>query len=82
MSLALGAPFVRRTNARLLSEPASFIENRGQFDSHVEFYADFGPARVWFADDGVVFDIRREKIEASSKQANGSKLNATSKVER
>lgn len=43
------------------SLPVSFIENTGQFDPQVKFYAKSGNKTIWFTERGLVFDLIRTK---------------------
>ena len=45
--------------------PLYFIENKGQVDSKVRFYAKTPGQTLYFTDEGIVFDLFRKKAEAS-----------------
>ncbi|MBI5635246.1 MAG: SBBP repeat-containing protein, partial [Nitrospirae bacterium] len=47
---------VKRTLAKM---PLRFIENRGQLDSKVKYYARSGNSTVFFTDKEIVFDLKK-----------------------
>src|SRR3972149_5322263 len=48
-----------RTIQPLHHLPLSFIENKGQTDSRVRYYAKTAYQTLWFTDEGIVFDLLR-----------------------
>src|SRR3990172_7101754 len=48
-----------RTIQPLNHLPPSFIENKGQTDSRVRYYAKTAYQTLWFTDEGIVFDLLR-----------------------
>lgn len=41
--------------------PVQFIENRGQVDERVRYYAKQGGTTIWFTDNEIVFDVVKNK---------------------
>ncbi|TFG89659.1 MAG: hypothetical protein E4H15_08965, partial [Syntrophobacterales bacterium] len=41
--------------------PLYFIENKGQFDPKVRFYVKTAGQTLYFTDEGIVFDLFRDK---------------------
>jgi len=59
--------------------PLRFIENRGQVDKKVRFYAKSGSSTIWFTNNEIVFDSVRLKNRAeSAKEDNVAKEDSLS----
>jgi hypothetical protein len=57
--------------------PLQFIENKGQVDTRVRYYAKKAGTTIWFTDDEIVFDFMRPKKAADddkTKEDNQSVL--------
>ena len=64
----------------LLKLPMTFIENQGQLDSRVKYYARLSGQTVYFTDEGITFDLVRypqlsdDSRETASTQPTGERL--------
>lgn len=66
--------YIQRATGR---RPLRFIENRGQVDERVKFYAKSGGTTIWLTDDEIVFDaVRAKRAEVSSKNSDMKTGNA------
>ncbi len=64
-----------RTSSTSFSQPIAFIENRGQFDSHVRYQIRIHGQTAWLTDNALVFDVvhaKSDRIVAASKPSERS----------
>jgi len=55
--------------------PVSFIENRGQVNERVRYYAKHGGTTIWFTDNEIVFDVVKVKDTDKKEFAKDSNRN-------